>query len=348
MLDCCLLFCCFGRSITHWTPYQPQWNLARFALTDDLDRSCRPFSITPATRRRGTAKEQVRSNLINIFPTLRVYRRPHRTISLRVSQGNLSEGRCSLEKRQSLWWSRQLGDNNVHLEATAVDLGGKLTSGKPYWRDFGWICVPKCSPPETPRFEVGFGELCFIHLGSNARMEATFWGQIGAKFGHLWALLRYLEATATAMLLEAKWGDLEGKLGYREVVFKPSWGILFGHVVAFAARNVLPQQDQDFKWVSASYAGSTWGQSTAILWPRWCHLGAKFGDFGVKFGDFGAVLKAIWDHFRPCYFGIFTPNYTSKTLSPVALEAQQNKCKKPIKNQNLLQNANLHGSKANT
>ena len=60
----------------------------------------------------------------------------------------------------------------MHLEATAVDLGGKLTSGKPYWRDFGakfghfvgdveaksgygighmsdivrrccWICVPK-------------------------------------------------------------------------------------------------------------------------------------------------------------------------------------------------------------
>ena len=68
----------------------------------------------------------------------------------------------------------------MHLEATAVDLGGKLTSGKPYWRDCGghfvgdveaksgygigighmsdivrpccWICVPKCSPPETPRF----------------------------------------------------------------------------------------------------------------------------------------------------------------------------------------------------
>ena len=25
----------------------------------------------------------------------------------------------------------------MHLEATAVDLGGKLTSGKPYWRHFG-------------------------------------------------------------------------------------------------------------------------------------------------------------------------------------------------------------------
>ena len=34
-------------------------------------------------------------------------------------------------KLQSFCWSSQLGDNNVHLEATAVDLGGKLTSGKP-------------------------------------------------------------------------------------------------------------------------------------------------------------------------------------------------------------------------
>ena len=25
----------------------------------------------------------------------------------------------------------------MHLEAVAVDLEGKLTSGKPYWRDFG-------------------------------------------------------------------------------------------------------------------------------------------------------------------------------------------------------------------
>ena len=39
-----------------------------------------------------------------------------------------------LEKLQSLWWSSQLGDSNVLLEATAVllglqDLGGKLTTG---------------------------------------------------------------------------------------------------------------------------------------------------------------------------------------------------------------------------
>ena len=64
------------------------------------------------------------------------------------------------------------------------------------------------------------------------------------------------------MLLGAKL-DLEGKLGYQEVVFKLSWAILFGHAVAFASRNALPQQDQDFKWVSAGYVGSI---------PRWPNL----------------------------------------------------------------------------
>ena len=39
-----------------------------------------------------------------------------------------------------------------------------------------------------------------------------------------WALLRYLEATA--MLLGAKLGDLEGNLGYREVMLKLSWATL--------------------------------------------------------------------------------------------------------------------------
>ena len=46
--------------------------------------------------------------------------------------------------------------------------------------------------------------------GSNARIEATVWAQIGAKFGHL----------------AAKLGDLEGKLGYREVMLKLSWAML--------------------------------------------------------------------------------------------------------------------------
>ena len=53
-----------------------------------------------------------------------------------------------------------------------------------------------------------------------------------------------------------------------------------------------PQQEQDFKWVSASYVGSIWGSSKAILWPRWCHLGANFGDFGA---GLKAIYGIIWD-----------------------------------------------------
>ena len=43
------------------------------------------------------------------------------------------------------------------------------------------------------RFSVGFGELFLSIWGSDARVEATFWAQIGAKFGHLgpcWGILR--------------------------------------------------------------------------------------------------------------------------------------------------------------
>ena len=120
-----------------------------------------------------------------------------------------------------------------------MDLGGKLTSGKPYWRNFGakfgnfvgdveaksgygiyhmicqilfghviccWICVPKCSPPETPRFEVGFGELCFIHLGVTCKDGSNILGPDWGQAWPSWALLRYLEATATY----ASWGKVGG------------------------------------------------------------------------------------------------------------------------------------------
>ena len=46
----------------------------------------------------------------------------------------------------------------------------------------------------------------------------------GPRLGQVWpswALLRYLEATA--LLLAAKLGDLEGKLRYREVMLKLTW-----------------------------------------------------------------------------------------------------------------------------
>ena len=59
------------------------------------------------------------TSLLKSLPlTLRVHRRPHRKISFGVIQRNLLEGRCSLVPK-------------------TAELGGKLTSGKPYWRDFG-------------------------------------------------------------------------------------------------------------------------------------------------------------------------------------------------------------------
>ena len=120
--------------------------------------------------------------------------------------------------------------------------------------------------------------------------------------------------------------------------FGPSWGILFGHSVGFAARHA-----PNFKWVSASYAGSIWGQ-------RWSHLGAISAIWGPTSAILGLCCRLygiILDHVTSACSKT-TPNYTSKKLSPVALEAQQNKFKKPIKNKNLLQNANLHGSKGKT
>ena len=83
-----------------------------------------------------------------------------------------------------------------------------------------------------------------------------------------WALLRYLEAIA--LLLGAKWGDLEGKLGYLEVMLKLSWAmlryVLLKLYVRFCSAMLLVlhpemlsrQQDQDFKKVFASYVGPIW------------------------------------------------------------------------------------------
>ena len=60
--------------------------------------------------------------------------------------------------------------------------------------------LPKVLSPRNTKILSGFGELGFNHFG--------------AKFGHLGPCSNIWEAT----------GDLEGKLGYREVMFKLSWG----------------------------------------------------------------------------------------------------------------------------
>ena len=94
-----------------------------------------------------------------------------------------------------------------------------------------------------------FGKLCWIHLGvkCNGKDRSNVLGPDWGQAWPSWALLRYLEATA--LFLAAKFGDVEGKLGYREVMLKLSWAMLchveatcqslFGHVVGFASKNSL-------------------------------------------------------------------------------------------------------------
>ena len=154
---------------------------------------------------------------------------------------------------------------------------------------------------------MGFGELCFIHLGVKCKDRSNILGPDWGKVWPSWALLKYLEATA--LLFGAKLGDLEGKLGYREVMFKLSWAMLCYVMlklhVRFCSAMLLvlhpkmpsPQQDQDFKWVSVSYVGSLWGQ-----------VRLPYGYVGAILGPTSAVLKAIWDHFGPCCFGIVKNN----------------------------------------
>ena len=61
---------------------------------------------------------------------------------------------------------------------------------------------------------------CGVRCNDRSNILGPDWGQAWPS----WALLRYLEATA--LLLAAKLGDLEGKLGYRAVMLKLSWAIL--------------------------------------------------------------------------------------------------------------------------
>ena len=127
-----------------------------------------------------------------------------------------------------------------------------------------WICVPKCSPPET---QVGLGELW------------THWAQIGAKFGHLgpcqgiWGSWGQLRLSG---------GHVEAKLG--DVMLKPYVRLCSAMFLVLRPEMLSLQQDQDFKWVSFELCLFRLGPGKATLWLRWCHLGANY---------VGAVLKAI-------------------------------------------------------
>ena len=85
------------------------------------------------------------------------------------------------------------------------------------------------------------------------------------------------------------------------------------------------------------------GSSAAILWPRWCHLAADFGDFGVCVeGYMGSFWTMLLRHNQK------QPKDTPPKRPPLALKARQNQIKNCPKTQKLRQNANLHGSKGKT
>ena len=158
---------------------------------------------------------------------------------------------------------------------------------------------------------MGFGELRCIHLGVKCEDRRNILGPDWGQVWPAWAPLRYVETTA--LLLAAKLGLLRANLaiGYREVMLFWPCCLLF----VLHPEMLSPQQDQDFKWVSASYVGSIGGSSTAILrlcWHCWHHLGINFGHLGAHDDSSGDTSPASPKT---------TPNYTSKTLSPMALKA---------------------------
>ena len=117
---------------------------------------------------------------------------------------------------------------------------------------------------------MGFGELCWVHLGGQMQGSKQ---HFGPRLGPSLAVL--------------------GMVCHVEAICQ----ILFGHDVGFASRNAPPQQDQDFKWVSASYVGSIWGVKSdylmATLVPSW------------------GQLRRFWgcvNHFGQCCFGIVKNN----------------------------------------
>ena len=179
----------------------------------------------------------------------------------------------------------------MHLEATAVllglqDPGGKLTTrshigvilGPSFVGDveaksgYGRSCrrcsamlldlCPEVLSPRSTKILSGFWQaMC----KDRSNILGPGWGQVWPS----WALLRYLEATA--LLLAAKLGDLEGKLAYREVMLKLSWAmlchveaicqILFRHVVGFALPHALCWPDFGVKWLSCGHVGPpSWDQ----------------------------------------------------------------------------------------
>ena len=139
-----------------------------------------------------------------------------RKFPLGVTQGNLSEGRCSLvRKTAELVVKQSVGRQQRACDMWKLHLGhfvgDEAKSGHGNVRCCSAMLLdlcPKLLSAEAPRFQVGFGELCWIHWESNGRVEATFWARIGAL-----ALLRYLYSSASWGQVGGSWGQVGRLIG---------------------------------------------------------------------------------------------------------------------------------------
>ena len=111
---------------------------------------------------------------------------------------------------------------------------------------------PKVFSPRSTKILSGLWQVMLDPFGGQMQGSKQHFGpRWRPSLAILGPVIRYLEATA--LLLAAKLGHLEGKLGYRGVMLELSWAmlcllchaeaicqILLGRVVGFASTNFLP------------------------------------------------------------------------------------------------------------
>ena len=102
-----------------------------------------------------------------------------------------------------------------HAEAICQMLFGHVVGFVPQ------SALPRSSQILSGFWRVRFGELCWMHFGIKYKDQSNILGPDWGQVWPLWALLGYLQ-----LLLAAKLGDLQGKLGYREVMLKLCWAML--------------------------------------------------------------------------------------------------------------------------
>ena len=161
---------------------------------------------------------------------------------------------------------------------------------------------PKVLSPRSTNILSGFWQAmsCWIHLGVKCKDRSNILGPDEGQVWPSWALLRYLEATA--LLLATKLGDLEGKLGYREVMLKveAKLGYVMSRWSYIMSDFVLP-----CCWFCIP-------KCSAILW-LWWHC--------------WHMLAPFWDQVRPsrgpwwCYVGSVRGIQLRHRQNPMALEA---------------------------